>query len=823
MPKILRGRPLGREGAKGDQMTSRIRRMSARSMAVTAVAFAALIGLATSAQASLTAPANGATVRGTAVTITENTGGQDNCIFGNSGDDTRILIDGVVRFTKGDGGSYTVGWNTLNPPTPNGSHTITSQGRNISNGFLSCSTGSYYNISTISVTVANRSFLSLSAPVSQYSGESFVVTAGVTLEAGAIASLGGRMVTFCITGGACSNATTDGGGIASTSLVANGNAGARTITATYGGDTYFLASTASSGFQVLARPTSLTNLSDAEAYHGEDATLSARLLDVRSGAPMSGAPVTLNLMQGSTVVQSLPATTNGLGIASTTMTASDDAGAYAVVATYAGSGTHAASTASKAFQILPRPTSFTYTGAVDGFWGEDATLTGVLTDVRAGTPLSGYTIDFSLGTATGNATTDASGTASVDLALGQDPGAYTAGGAFAGTVNFVGSSDNAAFEILRRPTTLTYDGATSGPRGSTVTLSATLTDDRLGGTGVSGKTVAFTLGSASGTATTDTNGTATLDVLLDQDPDATYTVEASFAEDAHYLGSADSAGFDLGWEHTFTSTIDEGSVSLNTSTREFRVTTSSGTTSIKHDADMKIVSLPDGLVLPCDPGSPETCVPPVPPAPCEVPDGCVPPAPCDINTPEGCIPPVPPAPCEVPDGCVPPVPSCVDDPAGGDPICPEDYLPLAAIGAPTNEATGVCVINPIDESPLCAEDPTPDDLDHACTTGATTGCSQRAVLIAFSDEEISIAGVFDLETGVFTAAIHTSGGTALLGSSQQTPPPAPCDINTPDGCVPPVPPAPCELPEGCLPPVPPVPDVPACVDDPLGGQPICRP
>lgn len=772
-------------------MFKRPRASTVRSLSAAASVVVALVA-GGPAHAALTTPANGATVRGSGVIISENSGGADNCAFGSSGDDTRILIDNVVRFTKGDGGSYTVSWNTLNPPTPNGSHTITSQGRNISNGFFTCNTGSYYNIHTITVTVANRSFLTLNAPPTVYADESLPVSASLSLEAGAIQSLAGRTVTFCISGGPCVAAATNASGFASATLPASGGAGPRTITATYGGDPYFLASNASAGATVLHRPTTLTNLGDTTVFHNETATLKARLIDVRAGAPLGGAPVQFQLMDGVTAVQTLTATTDATGTASASLNALQDAGSYSIRATYAGTTVHAASSDQDAFTITPRPTAFSYTGDTDGYWNETATVRGVLTDVRAGTPLEGRTISFTLGTATATATTDADGLAEASVSLTQAPTTTSAVGTFPGTVNFVDSTDGDGFEILRRPTTLTTDGATSGARGSTVTLSATLTDDRLGGTGVAGKTVAFTLGSASGTAVTNAQGTATLDVPLDQDPDGTYTVDVAFAQDDHYLASSDSDAFTIEWEYLFTSQAEAGSISLNTSTREFRVTTPGGSSSIKQDADMKIVSLPAGVALPCDPNAPEGCVPPPPPAP------------CDVTRPEGCVPPVPPTPCEVPDGCVPDVPECVDDPAGGDPICPEDYLPAATLSDVTTQTTGVCVVNPIDGTTLCAEDPTPDDLDQACADG-TTGCSERFVLITFSDEELSLAGVFDLETGVFVAATRAGETTTLLASSQQTPPPAPCDVNTPEGCVPPVPP------------------VPSCVDHPVGGDPICLP
>ncbi|HZQ36848.1 MAG TPA: Ig-like domain-containing protein, partial [Dehalococcoidia bacterium] len=116
---------------------------------------------------------------------------------------------------------------------------------------------------------------------------------------------------------------------------------------------------------------------------------------------------------------------------------------------------------------------------------------------------------------------------------------------------YTGSSASTPFTIARRPTTITYNGATKANPNATVTVSATLVDDR--GQAVAGKLVTFTLGSGASaqsvTATTDATGTATTTLKVGQHTGAVYPIAASFAGDTHYVGSSNTANFTVGNPH----------------------------------------------------------------------------------------------------------------------------------------------------------------------------------------------------------------------------------------------------------------------------------
>ncbi len=100
---------------------------------------------------------------------------------------------------------------------------------------------------------------------------------------------------------------------------------------------------------------------------------------------------------------------------------------------------------------------------------------------------------------------------------------------------------------MKRPTSTTYTGPSSGAFGSTVSLSATLRDTTGGGTAaLAGKPLTLTIGSQSCTTpNTNAAGSASCNITLNQAA-GSYTVLSSFAGDATYAGSSDSDPFTIG-------------------------------------------------------------------------------------------------------------------------------------------------------------------------------------------------------------------------------------------------------------------------------------
>lgn len=100
--------------------------------------------------------------------------------------------------------------------------------------------------------------------------------------------------------------------------------------------------------------------------------------------------------------------------------------------------------------------------------------------------------------------------------------------------------------IVVNATDLDYTGDIAGQYSDPATLEARLIDTATQQP-ISGKTIAFTLGTQSVSSTTDSDGIATSSIVLDQAA-GEYTVSVSFESDSEYLGSSDSCLFTINKE-----------------------------------------------------------------------------------------------------------------------------------------------------------------------------------------------------------------------------------------------------------------------------------
>jgi N-acetylneuraminic acid mutarotase len=101
--------------------------------------------------------------------------------------------------------------------------------------------------------------------------------------------------------------------------------------------------------------------------------------------------------------------------------------------------------------------------------------------------------------------------------------------------------------VTKRPTLLTYSGATSGQYSDQFTVSASLTDaggGTLQGSALPGRPIGFVLGSQSASGPTSTAGVAAAQVTISQ-PSGTPSLSATFIGDAYYLASNHSGVFTI--------------------------------------------------------------------------------------------------------------------------------------------------------------------------------------------------------------------------------------------------------------------------------------
>ena len=139
------------------------------------------------------------------------------------------------------------------------------------------------------------------------------------------------------------------------------------------------------------------------------------------------------------------------------------------------------------------------------------------------------------------------------------------GGVFVLSQNLVSitiSTGASAVTASQLPTTLTYNGATSGDFHDPVTLSARLT---LSGTSapVANQTITFTIGTQSCPGLTNASGIASCNLTLNQIP-GSYTVSASFAATGLFQASNTSAPFAITREETTLSYTGDRVIANNT-------------------------------------------------------------------------------------------------------------------------------------------------------------------------------------------------------------------------------------------------------------------
>jgi hypothetical protein len=200
-------------------------------------------------------------------------------------------------------------------------------------------------------------------------------------------------------------------------------------------------------------------------------------------------------------------------------------------------------------------------GVVNGLPGTPVTLSGTAT--FNGNPVSGENLSFIVGsTVVGNATTNASGQASITYNVPSNatpgPGTYTVG--FAGDEVYNATSVTAVLN-LALGTTLTVPNvtATIGDAANPV-MSATLKD--VNGKAVANETVVLTVNGTQYSRTTNSSGTALASYNLTGATPGTLTISASFAGDT-------ASGY--------TSSTGSGTLTINQATTTLTNNQESGT------------------------------------------------------------------------------------------------------------------------------------------------------------------------------------------------------------------------------------------------------
>jgi hypothetical protein len=188
-------------------------------------------------------------------------------------------------------------------------------------------------------------------------------------------------------------------------------------------------------------------------------------------------------------------------------------------------------------------TRLTYTGDTAADYHDPAQLSAVLTLLATGAPIANAKINFTLGSQTCSAATNAVGAATCSPVLNQVSGNYTVAATFSGIFGSdAGTNTSSPFNITTEETTLSYTGDTVIANGGTAHLSGVLLEGNQ--VAVAGRTVVMTLGTDGGAQTckgvTDATGKLACTISPVSQPLGPVAVSDSFAGDKFYGPSSAS-------------------------------------------------------------------------------------------------------------------------------------------------------------------------------------------------------------------------------------------------------------------------------------------
>ena len=200
-------------------------------------------------------------------------------------------------------------------------------------------------------------------------------------------------------------------------------------------------------------------------------------------------------------------------------------------------------------------------GPYSGNWGDPIEFNGSATDPAGPNDTLTFEWDFDYD----GVTFDVDATGASPSNTYSAPGSYTAALQVSDEDGGVDEIRTATVTVGKRPTTLTYSGDSSEQYSDVTDLKATLLD---GSTGIAGKTIKFTIGTQSTTATTNSEGVATATLKITQ-ANGSYTVKSSFEGDSLYGAAYDSDPFTIKQENagaTYTGDLFAQTSSTSSST-----------------------------------------------------------------------------------------------------------------------------------------------------------------------------------------------------------------------------------------------------------------
>jgi uncharacterized repeat protein (TIGR01451 family) len=403
----------------------------------------------------------------------------------------------------------------------NASSTVTNSTTVSGGGEINTTNNTANDVTTIdkasSVTVLT------SAPNPSVFGLSVIFTATVTSGVGTPTGV----VTFTEGATTLGTGNLNASGIAMFSTTGL-SVGVHNVTANYGGDANFNASSGAAT-QTVNQASSTTTLTSAPnpSTFGQSVTFTAT---VTASAPGTGTPTGIITFTEGAAVLGTGALSGGVAAFSTSSLA---VGTHNITATYSGDGNFNTSNGAH-LHVVDRANSATaITSAPNpSRFGQSATFTATVTS-PVGTPTGVVTFTEDA-TMLGTGTLNASGVSTFTTAL-LTVGAHNVTAAYGGDTNFSGSNGSHTHNVVKSDTTTTLTSAPNASVfGQLVTLTATVTASPPGSGTPTGNVTFFDGGVSLGAGTLNngvaTFATTTLSV-------GSHVITATYGSDASFNGS----------------------------------------------------------------------------------------------------------------------------------------------------------------------------------------------------------------------------------------------------------------------------------------------
>ena len=315
------------------------------------------------------------------------------------------------------------------------------------------------------------------------------VTAAVTrVGSGSPAECGA--VTFTIEDGAATIATSapaavaSGAASATLTLPAGTPVGTYSIHAAYEPGAGLAASAGTATLTVGKRATTIASGDASASFGATSVTIQATVAASPGGSStVDAGTVTFTVKRGATTIGTPTTSTAVAGGAvsvSYALPAGTAPGAYTFEAAYGGTGNFAASAAApKTLTIGAAPTSLAVSATPNPVqYSDRVTLTAAVSPSAFGDAHATGTVEFRLdGSVVGSASVDATGVATLDLAMTLPAGTHELAATLSSSsAGFAGSSGTAGLPVAAEDATLVYGGDDLGRTASALTLQATFTD-----------------------------------------------------------------------------------------------------------------------------------------------------------------------------------------------------------------------------------------------------------------------------------------------------------------------------------------------------------